>query len=422
MYQELANSQASSFTFSRDPQWSSVLGPVGPMPTYAMQPSQTLQSGQDAATNTCTPQRQPRDSGAKQGAEGNGYVGRERGRSMDEQKEVREFLARAHLDEVRIGWLIDEGFVSRDTLELLDSEDMEALIESKRDEGPIPLMQCLALKKLGRALNNDSKGSGAPRNPQRTPESGNNPRSGDSQAVWDPCGARMALGGQWGTDTSNTRLDYQDPTLIMRMQGKSVTFHDITEYIPGFLVEKVRVAIPGSEGKVILETGPKRPALHKVTLGQWNCANARILDTLILEGAININSIPDYLAYTQKINRLHERFEWETVLLYDREYRQLQATVGMRWGVDVRHLSDVHLREKVYTPSQGQTRRDRQAKATGGRQRANATDPKTGQEICLNFNRGQCYHKDCKFVHICTQCFESHAASTHSQLGNEKRH
>ena len=45
--------------------------------------------------------------------------------------------------------------------------------------------------------------------------------------------------------------------------------------------------------------------------------------------------------------------------MYDREFRQLQATMGMRWGVDIRHLSDIHLREKPSHESHAQTRRTR---------------------------------------------------------------
>ena len=133
---------------------------------------------------------------------------------------------------------------------------------------------------------------------------------------------------------------------MMSLQGKRVSYHDITDFLPGHVVEKERLPLAGSLGQLVLETGPKKPPLHKVTLSQWNCANTSILDTLIQEGSITGRNISDYLAYTQKVNRMFDRFEWETVLLFDREYRQMQAAVGMRWGIDVRHLSDIHLRDK----------------------------------------------------------------------------
>ena len=75
--------------------------------------------------------------------------------------------------------------------------------------------------------------------------------------------------------------EFQDPTLTMRLQGKRVPYHDITDFVPGHVVEKERFPLAGSLGQLVLETGPKKPPLHKVPLSQWNCANTSILDTLI---------------------------------------------------------------------------------------------------------------------------------------------
>ena len=228
---------------------------------------------------------------------------------------------------------------------------------------------------------------------------------------------RELLNGQRPPTTAprrDHRLDFDDPTTLMRMQGKQVRYYDITEYIPGAVVERERMPL-GGEGGIILETGPKRPALHKVSISQWNSANAKILDNLIMDGAINIGSVPDYLAYTQKINRMFDRYEWETVLLYDREYRQLQASMGMRWGTDVRHLSDVHLREKPGgNSSGGQSRRDKRA-GTGARGKQSPIDPKSGRELCIKYNKGNCNYANCKFAHVCSRCMEGHPASEHPQ-------
>ena len=73
---------------------------------------------------------------------------------------------------------------------------------------------------------------------------------------------------------------------MMRLQGKRVSYHDITDFVPGHVVENERFPLAGSLGQLVLETGPKKPPLHKVTLSQWNCANTSILDTLIQEGSI----------------------------------------------------------------------------------------------------------------------------------------
>ena len=191
-------------------------------------------------------------------------------------------------------------------------------------------------------------------------------------------------------------------------------YYDITEYIPGAVVERERMPL-GGEGGIILETGPRRPPLHKVSISQWNSANAKILANLIMDGSVNINSIPDYLAYTQKINRMYDRYEWETVLLYDREYRQHRASVAMRWGTDVRHLSDVHLRDKPSgNQSHTQGRRDRKA-VTGSKGKQSQVDPKSGKELCIKYNKGSCNYSNCKFAHVCSRCLQGQPASEHQQ-------
>ena len=211
----------------------------------------------------------------------------------------------------------------------------------------------------------------------------------------------------------NPKLDFEDPTTLMRMQGKHVRYYDITEYIPGAVVERERMPLGGEWG-IILETGPKRPALHKVTISQWNSANANILDNLIIDGAVNLTTIPDYLAYTQKINRMYDRYEWETVLLFDREYRQLQASVSMRFGTDVRHLSDVHLRDRSpNSQSHAQARRDKKG-VTNGKGKQSQVDPKSGRELCIKYNKGHCNYANCKYAHVCSRCLESHPASEHT--------
>ena len=452
-------------------QWST-LGPLGPLATYSQPLSQTVTSGQAQQGPTCTPSRQqamartgtpstlsqPIPSGQVQWTSANTpsreqaskaprtdpmTAQAERKHEIREgEEDLRQCLARANIDETRVEWLLEEGFTSPQLLNLLTLEGVDTLLERRAHEN-IPLAQSLALKRLVMSENQRIQGNGAPLNlqdnrrmqgqggpliPPRVTEYVPPPPQREVPTTerrdrWDPqqLNHLFPWANQEPAREAATKLDYQDPTLLMRLQGKHASYHDITDFVPGFIVEKERVAIPGSEGRVVLETGPRRPALHKISLAQWNCANCRILDTLILEGSANLNTIPDYLAYSQKINRMAERFEWETVLLFDREYRQLQASVGMRWGVDVRHLSDIHLREKVQAPSQGQARRDRQNRGAN-KARANPVDPKSGKELCINFNRGQCNYQNCRYAHICSQCFESHAASTHNNQGNESGH
>ena len=373
MYQDGgACSQSIQYTqLGETPCWNGVLEPLGPLATYSQQNlSQTVTSAQVEAQQT--PHRPPPTRGGNTGLPSvnrqpdqtryrdNSKTDQprfaERQMRPDRDSEWYQTLARAHIDETRMGWLWDEGFTNAQSLRLLNAEAMECFIEAKRGEGPIPFAQLLALRRLAgqspttnRVFSQQDKAVGQPR-PTTNPPPLEKQMPGLFQSLLTP------------TDNQPQRgLDYQDPTVMLRMPGKQVTYHDITEFIPGCIMAKERVPIAGSDSQIVLETGPKRPALHKITLSQWNCANVRILDMLLLEGALDTQTIPDYLAYTQRINRMYERYEWETILLYDREYRQVQATVNMRWEMDVRHLSDVHLREKPLHDSHAQGRRDRRS-------------------------------------------------------------
>ena len=95
------------------------------------------------------------------------------------------------------------------------------------------------------------------------------------------------------------------------------------------------------EQQVIVKSGPKKPRLENITLCQWSVANLAILYKLVGENKLQGPSLMDYLSYTTKIYQLVQRYSLVSVLLYDREYRKLQASLKFRWGTDVQHLSNI---------------------------------------------------------------------------------
>ena len=54
----------------------------------------------------------------------------------------------------------------------------------------------------------------------------------------------------------------------------------------------------------------------------------------------------DYLSYTTKVYQLVQRFTLGSVLLFGREYRKLQASMGFRWGTNVQHLHTLFLQTR----------------------------------------------------------------------------
>lgn len=215
---------------------------------------------------------------------------------------------------------------------------------------------------------------------------------------------------------------WRDPQIYLARAafGKSPPSHlDITDFVTGNVEEEIIVGGNGSQ-QVVLKSGPKKPKLENVTLAQWCVANNAILYKLVCESKLHPNNILDYISYSTKICELVQRFTLLSVLLYDRNYRQLQAQNGFRWGTDVPHLQNVHLiprmpRSDANQPQKTGPPHPSRTQSTPG--------PLTldGRVICKLFNtKGGCHYKECRYVHQCSQsgCHQAHAATTHNQGKN----
>ena len=215
---------------------------------------------------------------------------------------------------------------------------------------------------------------------------------------------------------------WKDPQIFLESaaSGKSVpTHYDICDFISNQVEEEIVVGGNGVH-QVVLKSGPRRPKLENVTLAQWSVANLAILYKLVAESKLHAGNILDYLSYTTKICQLVQRFTLISVLLYDREYRQLQARHGFRWGTDVPHFHSIHLQPRLVRQSPVA-----QQKGVTGTQKNTAGPAHNltldGKVICKLFNsKSGCHYKECKFVHKCSHsgCHQYHSAQTHNQSKN----
>ena len=93
-----------------------------------------------------------------------------------------------------------------------------------------------------------------------------------------------------------------------------------------------------------LKLNPK-PKLDKVSPAMWITANSRIMGQMLDESGKNFD-VRAYLQYTE-MGELAARYTWQSVLLFDEEYRQRQAKQGFPWGTDALHLGGtVMLRDR----------------------------------------------------------------------------
>lgn len=339
--------------------------------------------------------------------------------SSNTSEEWRELLIQKQVDGETISWLKKEGFDSIRKLNLLDRDSMEQLVSRREDTSPLPFSQVLALRQLFPRKHPDPDSAASEplttRIQDPSTSTASHPLTQDRGSDRNLEKAIQNIFGLTEPNQSPSPMDFHHNSVILGSEGKQASYYDITEFIPGYLVERERVEVPGSGGKLIFETGPKKPILHKVSINQWGMANARIMHRLVESGSLQGRGISDYLAYTVKVHQLATRYEWESVLLYDREYRQLQANLRFGWGVDVKHLSDVHLFEKRPVPPPLP-----KVKTNAGGIRN--IDPRSSREICIKFNRGQCNFHHCKFSHVCSICYEDHTALTHDGQKNGPAH
>ena len=159
--------------------------------------------------------------------------------------------------------------------------------------------------------------------------------------------------------------------------------------------------------KIVVTYGPKKPKLENISLQQWVVANTRIFYTLLSQGKlVSPVDIQNYLAYTVKIMELSTKYEWRSVLLYDNEFRKLQAIYSFPWSFDSPHLHTVML-QPIFkaniankpSPSYPPSARTAFASFTS-----------EGRVICRNFNRQKgCTLPICNFTHVCNwkACGES---------------
>lgn len=314
------------------------------------------------------------------------------------EQSFKDFLSQKGLHSDTIETLVREGFTDETSLSLLS--------ETSTKELQIPMADRLRLDKLIRGSF------------QHTSSHPNDPVANkhDYTAGFESLAHLLGKGSQPGTRTSAPTHTYSDPLMYLSTKGLSKKYYDISDFIPGFLTPRQMVVAQGSEGHLIYDSVPQKPSLQKVTQAQWAAASAKILAQLMDDGKlVSVRHIKEYLAYTVKIAELGNRFDWTSVLQYDRNYRELQATTEMPWGSDTPHLHSLHLREKVVPDYKNLNKAKYDVK---GKKAQAPIDPKNGRQICLKFNSGKCPHgTNCIYSHICLlpTCGQTHPKVAHPQ-------
>lgn len=198
-------------------------------------------------------------------------------------------------------------------------------------------------------------------------------------------------------NVNNALVSRADLDPLVYLANPNSEFLDIIDYVPHFVTEPSRSEQSLAQTEdlhLIIKSAVKKPKLHQVDQASYMAASSRILASMLQNGKISLAQVPQYLAYQVKIGVLAQRYTWYSVLLYDREYRRMQAAFQFPWGSDSQHLAQVHLVDKP--------------KVIPAKPNAVKQSP------CRLFNHSTCtYGNACKYAHVCALCRQSHPQSQH---------
>ena len=120
------------------------------------------------------------------------------------------------------------------------------------------------------------------------------------------------------------------------------------------------------------------------------------------------------------------KYEWVSVLKFDDEYRQLQATYGFPWSHDSHHLHEVTL-VPMAKPKPTGSSQQHQSPNNSFSGPPTAVYSADGAVICRNYNGKGCHNPACSFVHVCNRkfkgkaCNSPHPATLHSAQGGPSK-
>ena len=191
--------------------------------------------------------------------------------------------------------------------------------------------------------------------------------------------------------------------------------------------ESERTLSDFGDSRIFISYGQQRPRLEGVSLSQWVVANTRIFHNLLFANKLpTSHDVRDYLAYTVKIMELAGKYEWVSVLKFDDEYRQLQATYGFPWSHDSHHLHEVTL-VPMAKPKLTGSSQQHQSPNNSFSGPPTAVYSADGAVICRNYNGKECHNPACSFVHVCNRkfkgkaCSSPHPATLHSAQGGPSK-
>ena len=313
-------------------------------------------------------------------------------------------------------FLIKEGFTSKRLLAMAEPEDIEIMAIRPRAQHRAVLCAIKAIKAPAQA--------GPPTSTESTTSL---PTTTGSGSILDslikslptpklPPGLPITTSAMQPNTVPMPRPDL-DPTIHLAPKKNTGKCLEVIDFVSVTVSDEIEQLVSDMGGStLVLKSGPKKPKLESLSVWQWVVGSLRIHDQLVRSGLLPGEDSRNYLAYVIKLMELNTRFDWVSIMSFDKEYRALQSQYNFKWGTDIPHLSTVNLREKEarFTVNNGGANSNKKKTEIPKQQ----TKSKQDSNVCKDFNfKGACSYNPCRYRHSCLVpgCTQAHPAIQHSQ-------
>jgi len=333
-----------------------------------------------------------------------------RRKSSPDNFDFTKWCQASSLSKASIKLLKDNGLSDQQTLLLLEPKDIHVLQLALGQE----LLLRQALKEFGAPAFQQADDP-AQRDTSVTDEEEGKARDDGAPAMKeDPKNALLAAGAEldallsgvsldqpredsahkWTSKDPAPTTDAYDPRILLTAKPASGRK---AEKIFNFLPEKVKERIQRKkrERMVLSQCEDGRISLlqnndehYNISISEWGAANMKLMAHLLSKGDLERSQVEYYLSYTMQVFQLADTYDWNSVLMFDSRYRDLQAAHNFLWG-DMR----MALQLQLLTPKRSYT--SVQSQPSKG-----AANPKVECRMWNNSNGLYCaYGTSCRFLH-----------------------
>jgi hypothetical protein len=109
--------------------------------------------------------------------------------------------------------------------------------------------------------------------------------------------------------------------VVLTVKARKAEVTHIIDFLTEDVIRRRRLANKNEEN-----------AYFNISMEEWGAANCRLMSYLLQEGKLSRKDIDYYLAFTTKIYDIASKFTWQSILSFDRQYREVQAEFNMQWG------------------------------------------------------------------------------------------